>query len=205
MDAQVFKMARTYALVEKLLSEYGEKNSVLCIGPAGERFLASASIQSSDTDGHPCRAAGRGGLGAVMGSKGLKALVIDRGGKSPDALYDPDTFKGASKVFAKAVKEDVFSGQIMPALGTAALVAVINSVGAFPTNNARKGVFESWEKISGEKMAEIIAQRGGQTTHTGCSQCIVNCSNVFVDKAGQYVTSSTRVRDHLVDGRDVRY
>ena len=190
VDAQVFKMARTYALVEKLLSEYGEKNSVLCIGPAGERFLASASIQSSDTDSHPCRAAGRGGLGAVMGSKGLKALVIDRGGKSPDALYDPDTFKGASKVFAKAVKEDVFSGQIMPALGTAALVAVINSVGAFPTNNARKGVFESWEKISGEKMAEIIAQRGGQTTHTGCSQCIVNCSNVFVDKAGQYVTSS---------------
>jgi aldehyde:ferredoxin oxidoreductase len=67
---------------------------------------------------------------------------------------------------------------------------VINSVGAFPTNNARKGVFESWEKISGEKMAEIITQRGGQTTHTGCSQCIVNCSNVFVDKAGQYVTSS---------------
>jgi aldehyde:ferredoxin oxidoreductase len=190
VDAQVFKMARTYGLVEKLLDEYGEKNSVLCIGPAGERCLASASIQSSDIDSHPCRAAGRGGLGAVMGSKGLKALVIDRGGESPDALADPATFKEAGKVFAKAVKEDVFSGQIMPALGTAALVAVINSVGAFPTNNARQGVFEGWEKISGEKMAETITQRGGKTTHKGCSQCIVNCSNVFVDTGGQYVTSS---------------
>ena len=190
VDAQAFKMTRTYALVENLLGEYGEKNSVLCIGPAGEQCLASASIQSSDIDGHPCRAAGRGGLGAVMGSKGLKALVIDRGGNSPDELADPETFKEASKVFAKAVKEDIFSGQIMPALGTAALVAVINSVGAFPTNNARQGVFEGWEKISGEKMAEIITQRGGKTTHKGCSQCIVNCSNVFVDEGGQYVTSS---------------
>lgn len=190
MDALDFKMRRTYSLVEKLLGEYGEGNSVLCIGPAGERRLASASIQSSDVDGHPCRAAGRGGLGAVMGSKGLKAMVIDRAGKNADALADPEVFKEAGKVFAKAVKEDMFSGQIMPALGTAALVAVINSVGAFPTNNARKGVFEGWEKISGEKMAEVITQRGGQTTHTGCSQCIVNCSNVFVDEKSEYVTSS---------------
>ena len=53
VPAQDLKMSRTYALVEKLLGEYGEKNSVLCIGPAGERCLTSASIQSSDTDGHP--------------------------------------------------------------------------------------------------------------------------------------------------------
>jgi aldehyde:ferredoxin oxidoreductase len=190
IDARAFRMARTYELVEKLLGEYGEKNNVLCIGPAGEQRMLSASIQSSDTDNRPCRAAGRGGLGAVMGAKGLKALVVDRSGKNLDPLADEEAFKGASKVFAKAVQEDVFSGQIMPALGTAALVGVINSVGAFPTNNARKGVFEGWEKISGEKMAETIIQRGGKTTHTGCSQCIVNCSNVYVDQGGQYVTSS---------------
>lgn len=190
VPAQDLKMSRTYALVEKLLGEYGEKNSVLCIGPAGERCLTSASIQSSDTDGHPCRAAGRGGLGAVMGSKGLKALVIDRSAKNTVPLANPDAFNEASKAFAKAVREDPFSGQIMPGLGTAALVAVINSAGAFPAKNATQGVFEGWEKISGEKMAEIITQRGGQTTHKGCSGCIVNCSNVFVDEKGSYVTSS---------------
>jgi aldehyde:ferredoxin oxidoreductase len=190
VDAGKYKMARTYGLVENLLKEYGKKNSVLCIGPAGEHQMLSASIQSSDTDNRPCRAAGRGGLGAVMGAKGLKAIVVDRNGKASDPIADPAKFKEASKVFAKGVREDVFSGQIMPNLGTAALVAVINSVGAFPTNNARKGVLETWENISGEKMAEVITQRGGETTHTGCSQCIVNCSNVFVDEKGKYVTSS---------------
>ncbi|HIJ58191.1 MAG TPA: aldehyde ferredoxin oxidoreductase, partial [Deltaproteobacteria bacterium] len=105
-------------------------------------------------------------------------------------LANPDAFNEASKAFAKAVREDPFSGQIMPGLGTAALVALINSAGAFPAKNATQGVFEGWEKISGEKMAEIITQRGGQTTHKGCSGCIVNCSNVFVDEKGSYVTSS---------------
>ena len=190
MDASKYRTARTYGLVEALLEEYGDKNSVLCIGPAGEHQMLSASIQSSDTDNRPCRAAGRGGLGAVMGSKGLKAIVVDRNGKASDPLADPAGFKEAAKVFAKAVREDPFSGQIMPGLGTAALVSVINSVGAFPTKNATRGVFEKWENISGEKMAEVITERGGQTTHSGCSQCIVNCSNVFVDENGKYVTSS---------------
>ena len=181
---------RTYALVEKLLEVYGEKNGVLCIGPAGEYQLSSASIQTSDVDGKPCRAAGRGGLGAVMGSKGLKAIVIDQKGKSPDAIADPDVFKESAKVFAKAVKDNPFSGQMLGALGTAGLVSAVNSLGAFPTQNATKGVFEGWEKVSGEALAEIIKKRGGQTTHLGCAQCIIHCSNVFVDEGGKYVTAS---------------
>jgi aldehyde:ferredoxin oxidoreductase len=94
-DASEYKGARTYGLVEDLLKKYGEKNGVLCIGPAGEARMAAASIQSSDVDGRPCRAAGRGGLGAVMGSKGLKALVVDQRGETPAAVADPETFKEA--------------------------------------------------------------------------------------------------------------
>ncbi|MBW2412474.1 MAG: aldehyde ferredoxin oxidoreductase [Deltaproteobacteria bacterium] len=188
--ADDYQGMRTYALVEKLLGVYGEKNGVLCIGPAGEYQLASASIQTSDVDGKPCRAAGRGGLGAVMGSKGLKAIVIDQKGKSPDAIADPDAFKESAKVFAKAVKDNPFSGQMLGALGTAGLVSAVNSLGAFPTQNATKGVFEGWEKVSGEALAEIIKKRGGQTTHLGCAQCIIHCSNVFVDEGGKYVTAS---------------
>jgi aldehyde:ferredoxin oxidoreductase len=185
-----YKGLRTYALTEKIKAAYGEKHAVLGIGPAGEFKLGSASIQATDVDGRPCRAAGRGGLGAVMGAKGLKALVIEQGGKMADALADPEGFKEAARAVAQAVKAHPMSGQMMPALGTAGLVAPVNALGAFPAYNARKGVLEGWEKISGEAMAELIQKRGGKTIHLGCAQCIVHCSNEFVDEQGQYVTSS---------------
>jgi aldehyde:ferredoxin oxidoreductase len=190
LPAQEYKGMRTYALTEKLLQTYGDKTSVMCIGPTGEQRLKAASIQASDIDGRPCRAAGRGGLGAVMGAKGLKALVVDQRGNSPDGLADPETFKEAAKAYAKAVKDHPFSGQLLPNLGTAGLVAIVNSMGAFPSYNARKGVMEGWEKISGETMTQIIKERGGNPSHMGCAQCIVHCSNVYVDKQGKYLTSS---------------
>jgi aldehyde:ferredoxin oxidoreductase len=190
ITAQEYKGMRTYKLVEKLLEAYGKKTSALCIGPAGEYRLTAASIQSSDIDGRPCRAAGRGGLGAVMGAKGLKAVVVDQGGNSADAIADPETFKEAAKAVAKAIREDHMSGKVMPELGTAGLVAPVNSMGAFPSYNARKGVLDGWEKISGEAMAKLIQERGGNTSHMGCAQCIVHCSNEFVDNAGKYVTGS---------------
>ena len=190
MPALNYKGARTYALVEEIFSEAGNQHAVLCIGPAGEYQLDSASIQSTDADGRPCRAAGRGGLGAVMGSKGLKALIVNRNGKSPDAMTDPAAFKKAAKVFAKAVKEDMFSGYVLPPLGTAVLVAPINAAGAFPSYNATNGVFDGWEKISGEALADTLKERGGKTTHMGCAQCIIHCSNEFVDTRSNYVTAS---------------
>jgi len=190
LDAASCKGMRTYALVEKLTAEFGDKNSITCIGPAGDSQLHAASIQTTDLDGRPCRAAGRGGLGAVMGAKGLKALIVARGGKSADPLADPPAFKEAAQAYAKAVKADEFSGEVLPALGTAVLVEPINAAGAFPTRNARQGQFDQAENISGETMAAIIRQRGGKTTHKGCAQCIIDCSNEYVDKDGGYVTSS---------------
>ncbi|MBW2514718.1 MAG: aldehyde ferredoxin oxidoreductase [Deltaproteobacteria bacterium] len=190
MDGNPYKGMRTYELVSRLKEEFGDKNSITCIGPAGDFQLSAASIQTTDVDGRPCRAAGRGGLGAVMGSKGIKAIIVAQGGKDADPLADPDAFKAAARNYAKTVKEDEFSGDTLPQLGSAVLVAPINAVGAFPTCNARWGQFEQVEKITGETMAEIIKQRGGKTTHKGCAQCIINCSNEYVDKAGHYVTSS---------------
>jgi aldehyde:ferredoxin oxidoreductase len=190
VPAQEYKGMRTYQLVEKVLESYGKRTSVLCIGPAGESRLAVASIQSSDVDGHPCRAAGRGGLGAVMGAKGLKALIVDQRGKNADPIADPEAFKEAVKDVTQMVKADHMNAEVMPQLGTAALVAPVNSMGAFPSYNARKGVLDGWEKICGERMAEIIQERGGNPTHMGCTQCVIHCSNVFVDKEGKYVTAS---------------
>jgi aldehyde:ferredoxin oxidoreductase len=184
------KGVRTYALVEQLKKKYGDDYSVTCIGPAGELKLSSASIQTTDLDGRPCRAAGRGGLGAVMGSKGLKAILVSKNGKNPASLASKEEFMDASKAYAKAVKKDEFSGEVLPEFGTAILVEPINAAGALPTNNAREGQFKGVEKISGEAMAELIKSRKGKTRHKGCSQCIIDCSNEFVDADGDYVTSS---------------
>jgi aldehyde:ferredoxin oxidoreductase len=190
IPAQEYKGMRTYKLVAKLLDAYGEKTSVLCIGPAGEHKLAVASVQSSDVDGRPCRAAGRGGLGAVMGAKGLKALIVDQRGRNADPIADPEAFQKGVKAVIKAVQADHMSAVVMPKLGTAALVAPVNALGAFPNHNARKGVLDGWEKISGEAMAQMIQERGGNPTHMGCSQCMIHCSNEFVDKEGRFVTGS---------------
>lgn len=95
-----------------------------------------------------------------------------------------------SLVYAKVTKELPFTGKLLPALGTAGLVGPVNSLGAFPNFNATKGTMEGWEDISGETLARIMTERKGKSTHLGCSQCIIRCSNEFVDEDGQYVTSS---------------
>jgi aldehyde:ferredoxin oxidoreductase len=126
----------------------------------------------------------------VMGAKGLKALLVDQRGKNADPIADPKAFKEAVKAVTQMVKADHMNAEVMPKLGTAALVAPVNSMGAFPSYNARKGVLDGWERISGETMAELIQERGGNPTHMGCTQCTIHCSNVFVDEEGKYVTSS---------------
>jgi aldehyde:ferredoxin oxidoreductase len=190
LPAREFKGMRTYALVDALMKTYGNKTSVMCIGPAGEYLMKSASIQSSDMDHRPCRSAGRGGLGAVMGAKGLKALIVDRRGKSPDAIADQKAFSESAKAFAKAVQEHPFSGKLLPNFGTASLVPALNSMGAFPSYNATKGVFDGWERISGETMAKTMKERGGGPGHLGCAQCVIRCSNIFNDDKGKYISSS---------------
>lgn len=189
LDGKAFSGKRTYATVESLKAIHGDNQSITCIGPAGEFQLSAASIQSTDRDGRPCRAAGRGGLGAVMGSKGLKAIVIEKNAKTPAPIYDETAFKNSAKIFAKAVLANEFTADLA-ALGSAVLVEPINAAGAFPTRNARQGQFEDADKISGETLAQMIKSRGGITNHKGCAQCIIDCSNEFVDEMGKYVTSS---------------
>lgn len=189
LDGNPFRGKRTYDLVAALKDIHGDDKGITCIGPAGEFQLSAASIQTTDLDGRPCRAAGRGGLGAVMGAKGLKAIVVDKKAKTPDPIHDPKVFKESAKIFAGAVLADEFT-EVLAELGSAVLVEPINAAGAFPTRNARAGQFEDADKISGETMARIIKDRGGKKKHKGCAQCIINCSNEYVDEQGGYVTSS---------------
>jgi aldehyde:ferredoxin oxidoreductase len=179
----------TYEVARRLKEKYGQRAGVICIGPAGEMHLSSASIQMTDREGNPCRAAGRGGLGAVMGSKGLKAIVIDdTDGKSP-LIVNKEMFLEGQKKLVKAIRNHPLTGKLMPALGTTNILGLINAVGAFPAVNAKFGCYDKWEQISGEKLAEVIHERGGKTGHSACTNCIIRCSNVFVDKNRKYVTS----------------
>ncbi|WP_299977930.1 aldehyde ferredoxin oxidoreductase family protein [Desulfobacula sp.] len=181
--------AGNYEVMEKLWQKYGKNVAVISIGQAGEQCLKGASMNQADLNGRPGRAHGRGGLGAVMGSKKIKAIVVDDKGAPRVEIKDPEAFKAANKRWVDMLKSHPVSGQGLPSYGTAVLVNLVNEAGAFPTKNFRSGRFEHAQDISGEKMAELIEQRGGVTTE-GCHPgCVIKCSNVYHDKDGKYLTS----------------
>ena len=179
-----------YRTMARLWKRFGRGVGVMSIGQAGEKRLTAASVHFADPAGRPGRAAGRGGLGAILGSKGLKALVVDDKGTPPSVpLADPEKFKAAARQWAKYLLEHPVSGQALPAYGTAVLINIINEAGALPTKNFRYGRFEFAEDLSGERMAELIKQRGGKTKE-GCHPgCVIQCSQTYHDAKGRYLTS----------------
>ncbi|MCP4021704.1 MAG: aldehyde ferredoxin oxidoreductase [Desulfobacteraceae bacterium] len=178
-----------YAVMEAMWDKYGKNTGVLSIGQAGEQCLKGASINQADINGRPGRAHGRGGLGAVMGSKRIKAIVVNDKGAPRVELQDKDAFKTANKRWVEMLHNHPVTGEGLPALGTAVLVNVINEAGAFPTKNFRSGRFDHAKDISGETIAETIEKRGGVTTEPCHPGCVIKCSNVYHDKDGKYLTS----------------
>ena len=179
----------TYACMDTILAQYGAKTGTMLIGPAGETCRMAASIQFSDPEGRPSRAAGRGGLGAVMGSKKVKAIVLDDAGCKMISAADPEKFKTATKRWVEMLMSHPVTGQGLPGFGTAILVNIINEAGALPTKNFRDGRFEHAAAISGEAIAETITKRGGKVKHGCHTGCVIQCSQEYVDKAGKYLTS----------------
>ena len=213
-DTVVFKDSavagmRTYAAQEKLLAAYGDKAVTAMVGPAGEQCLAAATIQFSDPEGLPSRSAGRGGMGAVMGSKGVKAIVLDGTAAVKTAYGNEELFKEARKEWVDILRGHPVTSQGLPGFGTAVLVNVINEAGALPTKNFRMGKFDGAEKISGETLAANIEKRGGKTKHGCHTGCIIQCSQVYHDKDGKYLTTGFEYEtiwgfgaDLLVDNLD---
>jgi aldehyde:ferredoxin oxidoreductase len=191
LPADDLKGLKNYELCERLKAKYGDKVSIISIGPAGEMLMSSASVAVTDTMGLPARHAGRGGVGAVMGAKGVKAIVVDDKGSEGFTYHDAEAFKAASVAFRDALREHPVTkpGGGLAVYGTNVLVNVINEAGAFPTRNFTEGRFEGANKISGETMHDIIKEREGSTTHAACTTCIIQCSNVYNDKDKKYLTS----------------
>lgn len=177
-----------FAVVEALEKRLGKKTGVETIGPAGEMLMRSANISVNDRE-NKMRSHGRGGLGAVMGSKKIKFMTIDDSDTANVPLIDPDKFKSAARVFARALIDHPGTGEGLPNYGTAEMVNIINAAGGLPTRNFTYGQYEKHEDISGERMREVIMERGGSPKH-GCQPgCIIQCSQVYNDKDGNYVTS----------------
>jgi aldehyde:ferredoxin oxidoreductase len=188
LPADDLKMLGNYDAVEKLTAEYGDKICCLSIGQAGEMKLGAATVACTDMELRPSRHAGRGGVGAVMGSKGIKAIVLDDSGLSMRSPKDSDKFKEANKAFVAGLKQHPVTGQGLPAYGTNVLTNVVNEAGGYPTYNFKTGRFDKAAAISGETQAETETARGGKATH-GCHRgCVIRCSGTYMDKDGHYLT-----------------
>ncbi len=171
--------------VEKLHARFGKKAAILTIGTAGEKLLTAACIGATDNDGIPARHAARGGPGAVMGSKRLKAIVIDAQDAKAPKPFDRDRTRAAVKTFATALLDHPTTNTALPLYGTAVMVDGINKVGGLPTRNYSQGQFESADRINGQALYDLIKERGGKTTHACMPGCVIRCSNVIPDKNGE--------------------
>jgi len=177
-----------FDVIKALETRLGKKIGLLMIGPAGEMKMASANISVKDPDSK-IRSHGRGGLGAVMGSKKIKFISVDETGSTPVKIADPEKFKAAAKVFAKTLLDHPVSGQALPAYGTNILINILHEAGGLPTRNFTYGQCASHDKFSGETMRETILARGGKPKHGCHAGCVIQCSQVYVDDKKDYVTS----------------
>jgi aldehyde:ferredoxin oxidoreductase len=173
----------------RLRQRFHDRIAVSAIGPAGERGYRTAGITHMDKDRNLTRISARGGLGAVMGSKHLKAVVFDRPRASRPEVVDPAFFREASKRYLKNLQEHPQTSEIYTFYGTAAMVNMANTMGAIPTRNFSSGSFEAAEAISGETIKEINESRGGEISHACMAGCIIKCSNIYVDEEGRMIVT----------------
>jgi len=158
----------------KILIEKHGKCSVACIGPAGENGVLFSAVIN---DNH--RAAGRTGIGAIMGSKGLKAIVV--GGNERPVPAEPETYNELVNKAIDKIKSHPVTGEGLPKYGTAVLVNIINNAGIFPTKNWQTGIHPKADSISGESLAENYLIKNG-----ACWGCQIGCARVTKVDSGPY-------------------
>ncbi len=191
-----------------LLARFGgkEKVNVCAIGVAGEFRMASAGICFNDQEGRPSRYAGRGGLGAVLGSKGLKAIVADDSGAKEIPLADKVQFDQGRKKLGAALGEHAITKPkgALNSYGTAVLVNILNEAGGLPTHNFREGRFEGAAKIAGEAIFAGNKERtGAEVYNHACSPgCVIRCSNTWHRPDGSEHTSCIEYESDWAFGAD---
>lgn len=209
ISANDIKLIEFPELKYKLVSEtfqlikdrFGNNNGVLCIGPAGERLMYAAGIACPDNEGMQMRYAGRGGLGALMGSKGIKAIVVNANESVPPEIADPVLLKETTKEIAELLAADPKSKN-RKLYGTLDILDVANQVGLMPTCNFSRGSFERASELTGPSFSSLVAQRGGNgRSGTPCVPgCTIQCSNVFPDQRGNKIVASLQYESLVLLG-----
>ncbi len=188
-----------YETIQAINTRLGEKTGVISIGPAGEMMMNAANISIKDP-GSRIRSCGRGGLGAVMGSKRVKFIAV-AATEHQVAIADEEAFKKANRNFAKALVDNPIS-KALGQYGTNVLVNIINEAGALPTRNFTAGQFEGHEAISGETLYDTIVERKGKPKHNCHAGCVINCSQIYNDPENKYKTSGFEYESIWAMGAD---
>ncbi len=185
-DVSNLKGKSTGDTVKSLRKSY-DNYDISIIGPTGESKMASAGICFNDPEYRASRYSGRGGLGAVMGSKKLKAIVVEKK-ISKVVPKNEDLFKIGQKKFVESLRNHGVTkpGGTLNSYGTAALINVLSQAGGLPVRNFSEGVFKGADKTSGETIAEEVKKRGGKGMmgHSCSPGCVIQCSNVWPKKDG---------------------
>jgi len=189
-DATPFMGMGNFETAAKLHEKYGKKVSLGICGPVGEYQGLLSGIAFSDVDLRPSRLAARGGVGAVMGIKKVKAIIVDLH-KMP-ALHDRKKVMGAVKEYKKKLDAEP-AITAFQTTGTAMVADFTNHVGGLPTLNFSTGRSTDTDKepfkLGGDFLREQNLARGGEQTHACMPGCIIQCSNVYADADGKEVVS----------------
>jgi len=191
IDMPELRRKRVSETFRILKEKFGGKCGLICIGPAGEMKMHGAGVASVDDEQVQVRYAARGGLGAIMGSKGVKAIVIDDEGADPVEHHDAAMLRDVSKNITVALHEDPKS-QNRKLYGTLDILDFANTIGILPTRNFALGSYDPAKEWIGPKFAEMVATRGGVgRSGTPCLPgCTIQCSNVYPKKDGSRLVAS---------------
>jgi len=187
MNANKWSNKGLYDTYKELFKNFGDKVSISGVGIAAELMGAASGVCFNDPEGLPSRYAGRGGLGAVMASKGLKFIVVDDTGAPGVEILNEEAFSMGIKKLGDALRShDVTKpGGALNSFGTGVLVNIINEAGGLPQRNFSYAQDDRSEKVSGEVKAEEIKKRGGVRPHFCSPGCIIQCSEVWTKPGGK--------------------
>jgi aldehyde:ferredoxin oxidoreductase len=180
--------------INTLRHKFGEKAGVICNGPSGEYMMRGAGVVCAAPRGE-MRFAARGGMGAVMGSKRVKAVVIIPTTTSKVEYFDKAVFDEAAKEYHKMLIDAMptikKSNQLY---GTSGMFKIVNELGLCPTRNFTLGAFDKHAEIGGEKMVELIQTRGGEgkTGQPCMNGCMIKCLSTFADENGKTICSTVQ-------------
>jgi aldehyde:ferredoxin oxidoreductase len=204
--ADTYTSKSLYDVYPEVYERFGNKVHVAGIGTAGEFGYPNSGVCFNDMKRNPTRYSGRGGLGAVMGSKGLKFIVIDPTDAPGVQIMDEDLFKQGQQKMREALMEHAITKPKggLNSYGTAILVNILNEAGGLPTRSFSGGRFEGAADIAGEAIFETNKERTGKEIYNhACSPgCIIRCSNTLYDKEGKEGVSCIEYESDWAFGAD---